>query len=281
MYCVCMCVRMCVCVCAEVKAFLCSPPLQDFDLCVSCYTEVSHPHPMEKLGLGLELENPQSQVEASQKDPKEQRKASIEKCIRFLVHATQCHNPHCKQPSCIKMKRVLTHTRECRLMLSGKWTQCTICKQFVLLCISHAKSCNVDRCPVPVCARIKKNLRDQRVKANRFMQQRMAQMNTLNNNATAAAPPISSQASVASPAPPSSTSPGNSGQPVSQPYPTGQPMPKPYPTGQPVSQPYPAGWPWPKDVLLVAGHQPHYAPPQGHTHSLANPWPHPSPVSAT
>ena len=183
---------------------------------------------MEKLGLGLELDNSTSQNQASQKDPKEQRKASIEKCIRFLVHATQCHNPHCKQPSCIKMKRVLTHTRECRLMLTGKWNQCTVCKQFVLLCISHAKTCNVDKCPVPVCARIKKNLRDQqnqrRVQANRFMQQRMAQMTSaLNSNmATASAavaapaPPTPSQASVASPAPPT-TSPGNSATSISSP----------------------------------------------------------------
>lgn len=178
--------------------------MQDFDLCLSCYKEVTHPHPMDRLGLGLELDNSQLQDQASQKDPKEQRKASVEKCIWFLVHATQCHNPHCKQPSCIKMKRVLTHTRECKLMLSGKWNQCTVCKQFVLLCISHAKSCNVEKCLVPVCARIKKNLRDQRnqrsVQANRFMQQRMAQMHSA--AATAA------QTSVASPAP-TNTSPGN------------------------------------------------------------------------
>ena len=118
---------------------------------------------MDKLGLRSELDNNQPQDQASQKDLKEQRKASIEKCIRFLVHATQCSNvrSRCKQPGCVKMKRVLTHTRECRSMLSGKWNQCTVCKQFVLLCISHAKSCVPVDCPVPVCARIKKNLHDQ------------------------------------------------------------------------------------------------------------------------
>ena len=223
--------------------------LQDFDLCQSCYKEVSHPHPMDRLGLGLELDNSQT-LETSHKDPKEQRKASIEKCIRFLVHATQCHNVHCKQPSCIKMKRVLTHTRDCKLMLTGKWNQCNVCKQFVLLCISHAKTCKVDKCPVPVCARIKKNLRDQqnqrRVQAQRFMQQRVAQMNSaaaaaagsvaggsgaagsgaagagaVNPTASttpaataaaAAATVNSSQAGVPSPAPPN-TSPGNNTSP--------------------------------------------------------------------
>ena len=116
---------------------------QDFDFSLSCHKEVPHPHPMDTTSH------------------KAQRKASIEKWIRFLVHATQCHNVHCKQPSCIKMKRVLTHTRDCEQMLSGRWNQCNMCKQFVLLCISHAKSCKVDKCPVPVCARIKKNLRCQ------------------------------------------------------------------------------------------------------------------------
>ena len=96
------------------------------------------------------------------KDPREYKKASIEKCIHYLVHAAKCHNPHCKLPTCIKMKRVLTHSRECKLMLSNKWSLCKICQQFVLLCISHAKNCNNNKCPVPVCARIKKNIHDWR-----------------------------------------------------------------------------------------------------------------------
>ena len=177
---------------------------------------------MDKIGLGLELDNSQSRSAGTPRDPKEQRKASIEKCIKFLVHATQCHSAHCNQPSCIKMKRVLTHTRECKLMITGKWNQCTVCKQFVLLCISHAKSCTSDQCPVPVCARIKKNLRDQRnqrrVAENRFEQQRMAaQMHAMTNAASgsAAASSVggggsgpSSQHNVSSPAPPN-TSPSN------------------------------------------------------------------------
>ena len=181
---------------------------------MNCYKEVTHPHPMDRMGLGLELVS-KTQDPDDQKDPKEQRKASIEKCIRFLFHATQCHNIHCKQPSCIRMKRVLTHTRECKLMLSGNWNMCPICKHFVLLCISHAKTCTMDNCPVPVCAKIKKNLRDQlnqrRVKANMFMQQRMAQMNSALNNPAGAPHPNNPQTTdISSPNPPAtSISPGN------------------------------------------------------------------------
>ena len=118
--------------------------------------EASINHPTDKLSLGPDDKTiPQEGSEMS----KEQRQSSIES---YLLHATKCHDPHCKQPSCIKMKRVLTHTRECKLMLSNKWSLCKICKQFVLLCISHAKNCNEDECSVPVCNKIRKNLHDQR-----------------------------------------------------------------------------------------------------------------------
>ena len=110
---------------------------------------------MDKLGLGLDDE---IQQDTAQKDPREQRKASIQERIQLLVHASQCRDPMCKQPSCIKMKRVLRHTRDCKLRISGN---CTICKQFLLFCYPHAKICTDDKCRVPFCAWIKKELRAQ------------------------------------------------------------------------------------------------------------------------
>ena len=161
------------------------------------------------------------QQDTAQKDPREQRKASIQKCIQFLVHASQCRDPMCKQPSCIKMKRVLRHTRDCKLRMSGN---CTICKQFLLLCYSHAKSCTDDKCPVPICARIKKNLREQRAQSqkrqNRFMQQRMANMSQMSNNGNG----NNQSTSTASPAP-AQTPPG------------GAKNPTPPSKGSPVSHP--------------------------------------------
>lgn len=161
--------------------------------------------------LGLDIDDPQSN-EAKQLDPQKARQASIEKCIRALIHATQCRDPHCKQPSCIKMKKVLTHTRECKLMLARKWNQCTICKQFVLLCISHAKNCTDDVCRVPLCATIKKNLKEQRkqrtVETHRFAQQRVARMASMLTNSSS----TSTGGNVSSPQQSSSThvSPQNS-----------------------------------------------------------------------
>ena len=155
---------------------------------IKCYKEVGHKHPMFK--QGLDIDDPQSN-ESSKQDPQKARKASIEKCIRALVHAAQCRDPHCKQPSCIKMKKVLTHTKECK-QLSRKWNQCNICKQFVLLCISHAKNCTDDKCHVPLCAAIKKNLKEQRkqrtVQTNRFTQMRAARMMTSNASVASSSP---------------------------------------------------------------------------------------------
>ncbi len=192
--------------------------LQDFDLCVSCYKEVTHPHPMDRIGIGLDLD-PQAPGTTGQKDPKKQRMESIEKCIKFLVHATQCKLAYCKQPSCIKMKRVLTHTSECRLMKLGRWNLCQVCKHFVLLCISHAKTCQKKDCPVPVCNRVKRNMRDKRnqrrVQAQMFMHQRMAQMN---NASSSAANPQTVDG--ASPANQNSSPPNTSSPPHSRPSPT-------------------------------------------------------------
>lgn len=165
--------------------------MQDYDLCIKCYKEVGHRHSMVK--QGLDIEDPQSN-DTSKQDPQKARNASIEKCIRALVHATQCRDAHCKQPSCIKMKKVLTHTKECK-QLSRKWNQCNICKQFVLLCISHAKNCTDDKCHVPLCNAIKKNLKEQRkqrtVQTNRFTQMRAARMMT-SNMSSASTPPSTS-----------------------------------------------------------------------------------------
>ena len=135
---------------------------------------------MNKLGLGLDDE---IQQDPALKDPREQCKAFIQKCIQFLVHGSQCCDVMCTQPGCIRMKRILRHTRDCELQISEN---CITCKQFLSLCYSHAKNCNNDECPVPVCPRIKKNLREQHAKElmrqNHFMQQRMATTKMLSNS---------------------------------------------------------------------------------------------------
>ena len=114
---------------------------------------------MEKLGLGLSLEDDSQTEPQVTQNLHEARKQSIQKNIQLLVHACQCRDMTCKLQSCIKMKRVIRHTRDCRLRNNGN---CSICKQFVALCLFHARNCNESQCSVPLCSNIKQKLKKQR-----------------------------------------------------------------------------------------------------------------------
>ena len=110
---------------------------EDFDLCVGCYQKDGHPHKMEK--LGFDLGDPGGDTPATS-NPQEARKLSIQRCIQSLVHACQCRDANCRLPSCHKMKRVVSHTKQCKRKTNGG---CPICKQLIALCCYHAKLCQV------------------------------------------------------------------------------------------------------------------------------------------
>merc|ERR1719319_946165 len=151
----------------------------DFDLCVACYQKNGHPHKMEKLGFDLDGG---SSDPAATSNPQEARKLSIQRCIQSLVHACQCRDANCRLPSCHKMKRVVSHTKQCKRKTNGG---CPICKQIIALCCYHAKLCQEAKCPVPFCLNIKQKLRQQqlqqRLKEAAMMRRRMAQMNARMN----------------------------------------------------------------------------------------------------
>ena len=155
--------------------------LQDFDLCISCYKAVPHSHPMREVGMGLELVETE-QDPTNQKELKEQAKIGVEKMESSLIHAIQCHNIHCNDKYCIWMKRMLTHTRECKLMASGEYHMCIICSNFRSVCMFHTKNCRMDNCTVPCCEVIKKYLRHQLNQSQVHVQQNVAQTNSVQNN---------------------------------------------------------------------------------------------------
>ena len=149
-------------------------PLQDFDLCVPCFKKDRHEHKMDRLGFDLDGgsgggDQPQN--------PQESRRASIQRCIQSLVHACQCRDANCRQPSCQKMKRVVAHTKTCKRKTNGG---CPICKQLIALCCYHAKHCQEAKCPVPFCLNIKQKLRQQqlqhRLQQAQMLRRRMATM---------------------------------------------------------------------------------------------------------
>ncbi|ELU13629.1 hypothetical protein CAPTEDRAFT_224799 [Capitella teleta] len=168
---------------------------EDFDLCVPCYNKEGHPHRMEKLGLDIDDGN--SDDDKAQ-DPQVARRLSIQRCIQSLVHACQCRDANCRLQSCQKMKRVVSHARQCKRKNNGG---CPICKQLIALCCYHAKHCQEAKCPVPFCLNIKMKLRhqqlQQRLQQAQMMRRRMATMqrgsitSVLKNSVTQSAPSVS------------------------------------------------------------------------------------------
>jgi len=154
----------------------------DFDLCGACYSRDGHPHRMEKLGfdLGAAAESTNN----TDKNGNPDRLTAIQRCINSLVHACQCRDANCRSPSCHKMKRVVSHTRQCKRKSNGG---CPICKQLIALCCYHAKVCQEAKCPVHFCQNIKQKLRQQqlqqRLQEAAMMRRRMAQMNARMNQA--------------------------------------------------------------------------------------------------
>jgi E1A/CREB-binding protein len=130
---------------------------QDFDLCLPCKEKVGHHHKMERLGLDLDDGSSPTDVRP-QSNPQEARKQSIQRCIQSVVHARQCLDANCRLPSCLTMKRVVTHTKICKKKTHGG---CPICKQLSALCCYHAKHCKENMCLMPFCPNIKQKLRQQ------------------------------------------------------------------------------------------------------------------------
>ena len=93
---------------------------------------------MEKLGFDLDGGGGDP---TNATNPQEARKLSIQRCIQSLVHACQCRDANCRLPSCHKMKRVVSHTKQCKRKTNGG---CPICKQLIALCCYHAKLCQVN-----------------------------------------------------------------------------------------------------------------------------------------
>ena len=130
---------------------------------------------MEK--LGFDLGNDGSNDDKPQ-NPQDSRRLSIQRCILSLQHACNCTG--CDMGSCLKMKRIVQHSKVCKTKNSG----CSVCKQLIALCCYHAKTCNDNQCSVPFCTSIKQKLRRQQMERDQWTRRRMAVMQTNAPNAT-------------------------------------------------------------------------------------------------
>uniref|UniRef100_G1PZF4 histone acetyltransferase n=1 Tax=Myotis lucifugus TaxID=59463 RepID=G1PZF4_MYOLU len=142
---------------------------QDSDLCINCYNTKGHTHEMVKVELvqneeAKEGDEGDNQGERRLRSLRELRRRAIQRCIQFLRHARQCGDASCPQASCLKMKRVMEHTRSCERKTNGG---CGVCKQFIALCCFHAKQCQESPCPIPYCLNIKQKIHQQELQYRR------------------------------------------------------------------------------------------------------------------
>ncbi|KAF0295122.1 Histone acetyltransferase p300 [Amphibalanus amphitrite] len=219
----------------------------DFDLCATCYEKERHPHKMEKLGFDLDGET----SDRAGQTASDLRRQSLERCIKSLVHSCQCRDANCRQQSCQKMKRVVSHTKSCRKKVNGG---CPICKQLVAVCCYHAKCCKEDKCMVPFCGSIKSRLAQQQMQAQlqqkALLHRRMAMMRSSSGGSMAA----SVQAAAAGAAAAAASSSAAPSATVSQPAAPPQ-QPRPLPGGPGVPPATAAGQPGgqgpPANVLMA------------------------------
>lgn len=97
------------------------------------------------------------------------REEAINRCLKSLIHALQCREgTDCPVAGCIRMKRIVEHTKKCHLLQSQttpRDVRCAICSQLMQLCIFHTKLCR-DSCDAPFCRVMKRKLNEQSLDAS-------------------------------------------------------------------------------------------------------------------
>lgn len=62
----------------------------------------------------------------------------------LLAHACRCQDRSCRQPMCIKIRRVISHTKVC----NGKTNNSAICREVFSFCCQHAIVCRDANCVI-------------------------------------------------------------------------------------------------------------------------------------
>jgi len=125
------------------------------------------------------------------------REEAINRCLTSLIHALNCREgATCTAAGCLKMKRVVDHTRTCQRK-SSNIRGCPICSQLMSLCFYHSKFCRQTVCHVPFCRIMKRKV--QALNEQHAQQQSMQQsIHTLKPVPQFVIPPINGPPSSAS-----------------------------------------------------------------------------------
>eukprot|EP01018_Ginkgo_biloba_P022569 Gb_20413 [translate_table: standard] len=123
----------------------------DFDICNACYQNdefVGHPHKM--------IAHPSmAELNAQNKEARQQRVLQLRKMLDLLVHASQCCSPQCQYENCRRVKGLFRHGKQCKIRASGG---CSLCRKMWYLLQLHGRACKESECRVPHCKDLKKHL---------------------------------------------------------------------------------------------------------------------------
>ena len=86
-------------------------------------------------------------------------------CNAMLIHVSKCIDINCQERGCIKMKKTISHHRNCKEKWEGG---CRNSKQLIAFLCCHAKVCKDDNCLVYICKKIKQKLSRERLPINFF-----------------------------------------------------------------------------------------------------------------
>jgi len=135
---------------------------------------------MVKLGLDLD-DGSTPQPAGGQAVDSDNKSATVAEAARrqtyaqLLAHACHCRNANCMKPGCLRMHGLLGHMRGCDRIQKG----CHTCRQMLMLCYQHARSCTEARCPVPYCPKIREN-QERRRREQLFQQQQLVRRRVAN-----------------------------------------------------------------------------------------------------
>lgn len=124
------------------------------------------PQQIDALSFKPALQVPDTQLITPSNDTvdeaAEYRRLCIQRVIEHLVHACQCTDANCRSEECKRMKRCISHAKNCKKKHQDTGN-CSICRQLIALCCYHAKHCTESSCRVPYCYSFKKKLEEQKL----------------------------------------------------------------------------------------------------------------------
>ena len=145
---------------------------ENYNLCLNCFMKNIVPHHHREVETNVhDLSEKPMNIEVSYETAK---KYGVQECLKTLVHASTCsvsyNTSKCKFTNlpCSIMKRLIRHAKTC--CYDYPMSLCISCKNYISLCVRHAKGCQENQCPVLLCDKINRRQQEQHVPEQQQLQ---------------------------------------------------------------------------------------------------------------